>query len=135
MSINALLNYRFWLNPGPPSLSGTYLYSILLALGLVLVAYIIIRLYLAKKNHTEYKKLLNKIGHLSITIVIIGYIWTFFANQGIPYLSMRIWILFLAIGAAVWSLFIIKYFLKDLPKEREEKRKKKQFAKYLPKSK
>ncbi|MDD2807631.1 MAG: hypothetical protein PHW95_03890 [Patescibacteria group bacterium] len=75
-----------------------------------------------------YRKFFN----LFLTMGLIGFVYLFFAWQGVVLLSSRLVLLAWAIISVIWLLFILKYIIIEVPKTRKQLQARRQFEKYLP---
>lgn len=125
-------NVLFQMYPSPFEGRGLQIllliFSLFFLLGLSLV-YII----QSRRYDTIVNKGLKKIRTLFFIMSIMGYMYTFFAYEGAPFLSARIWFLIWFIITLVWLFFCLRYFRRELPKFREDLRKKRIYEKYLQK--
>ena len=93
----------------------------------------IITKIMAQKSRDGLKiKGLNRIFNLGITMGLIGFVYLFFAWQGVIMLSGRFWLLLWLIVTVVWLFFILKYLYKDVPSKRAEINQEREFKKYIP---
>jgi hypothetical protein len=87
----------------------------------------------ARRNHFRPVKIFfTKIQHFTLTMGVLGLIYTFFRQQNVIYLSMPLWLLLWATAALVWGGFVLKYYFTDRPKQIEELSDKEEIKKYLP---
>lgn len=75
---------------------------------------------------------LRKIRIIFLTMGILGFLYALFAHEGALILSARIWFILWLIIAILWCTQLLLYFVKDVPRLLEERKKKKIFEKYLP---
>lgn len=130
---------QYFFNPAhifslrPPAMSG----RAALILAAVFAAFIIFGIFsnvMANKTKDGLKiKAYKKLFHAGLTMGILGYVYLFFAVEGIPIFSARFILLTWALITAVWIGFILKYLKIDVPKNREKIVAKRNFEKYLPK--
>ena len=125
------LNWRWWLNTRPGALGP--ISEKVMAGFLVLMIVIALLLAILKKNYkrSSCRKTYGKISSFAWTNFIIGAFLAFFIYEIVPYLSMRLLILFWIVGMIVWAFFIIKT-LSIIPKIKQEREKEKEFKKYIP---
>lgn len=74
----------------------------------------------------------RQVFYLGFTIGILGFVYIFFASQGVVLLAARFWLLIIVLVAVVWAGFIIKYIKVELPKKKEVMKKNEEFQKYIP---
>jgi len=100
--------------------------------GLLIILSLAAWLYINKTKDGLKLKGLRRLFHLFLSMGISGFIYLFFAWQGVAILASRFWLLIWAIVLVIWLLFIVKYLFKEVPKLRSEIEEKRKFAKYLP---
>ncbi len=88
-----------------------------------------------KNNPGIMKKLYNKLQNWGWTTGLIGFLLFFFREVNTIYLGSRIWMIILLISSFIWILTIFKYYKKEIPKRKKNKKEKEAFNKYLPKQK
>ncbi len=66
---------------------------------------------------------------------ILGLIWTFFRDQNIPYLGMRVWIVLLAVLALAYGVWTVRHYQKRFTNELGKKVETALEDKYLPRPK
>lgn len=131
-----IISPRFWfsLNPGPMS------YKFQLALtwlfGLALILAIIFRiLIIVQKKDLLIIKFWRKLFRLFLVMGLIGFVLLFFFYEGVPILGARFWFLLWILAFIVWLVFALIFLIVKVPRIKKETEEKKQFEKYLPKSK
>ncbi|OGY44548.1 MAG: hypothetical protein A3J62_01100 [Candidatus Buchananbacteria bacterium RIFCSPHIGHO2_02_FULL_38_8] len=123
------LKHLFNLRPAAMQTRAVIILAIIFALFIVAA---IISKFLTRTKDSLKAKGYKKFFHLFSTIAALGYVYLFFAWQGAILLSARFWLLILLIITIVWTVFILKYLLKDAPQKRKEINQKRQFEKYIP---
>lgn len=128
------LNYWFETRPNTisPEVINIMLIMLLLVLGLFVITKILVKVEVKRKNiilSRYYKKWSN----LWLTLLIVSAFLTFFRYEGIPFLSGRFWFAVLYLGIIVWVGFLVFYYFKRIPKQKNEVSEKSDFDKYLPK--
>lgn len=116
----------------PPVMSGRAI-TILAVIFIALIIFGILSNF--KKNKAKsglVAKAWQNFFYLGFTIGILGFVYLFFASQGVTLLAARFWLLIIGIVAVVWAGFIIKYIKVDLPNKKEARDKKENFQKYIP---
>lgn len=90
-----------------------------------------------KKNKAGavYKRAWGKWQIWGWTNGITGLLLVGFREANAIYLGSRIWLFLWLLIALIWLLTIIKFMIKDLPAQRKEREKEKEFQKWLPNSK
>lgn len=134
MNFNQLLSFKYFFTLRPGVLSVETRQLMLIVFGVCLVLFFVFRaLAYVKKEQLSLVKLFKKIYIFWLVNALMGFIWLFFRAEAVPLLGARFWILFLFIVDLVWLFYIIKYGVKQMPKEKKEKEEQKLFKKYLPK--
>ena len=113
-----------------PSATGLYQYLAIVFAVLILAAFVLI--IKARKKEEIFKPLYAKIINLLFFTAFSGLILIFFRWQGIPYLGSRLLLVVLLAVVFVWSMIIVWYKFKILPRKIEKYQKQKIFEKYLP---
>ena len=125
-------NPRHILSLAPPAMSDRAIAILVAAFTILTIAGIVSKISSQKIHDGLMIKAYRKLSNAFITIGVLGYIYVFFAWQGVRLFSSRLILLILAAVFAVWLWFIIKYLVFDIPKSRSQIQKKKEFEKYLP---
>ncbi|MFA6255367.1 MAG: hypothetical protein WC675_05065 [Patescibacteria group bacterium] len=102
------------------------------AFGLLIILGIVSKVLVTKTKDGLKVKGWRRLFHLSLTIGILGFVYLFFAWQGVSLLASRFWLLILGLTALVWLGFIAKYLMWDVPKLRKGIEEKRKFEKYIP---
>ncbi|NUM25783.1 MAG: hypothetical protein HUU49_04175 [Candidatus Buchananbacteria bacterium] len=77
-------------------------------------------------------KAYRRIFNFGLTMGILGYLYLFFAWQGVVLLSARFLLAIWLLTLLLWLGFIIKYLVLDVPKLRKNIDEKRAFNKYIP---
>ena len=85
-----------------------------------------------KKFDVYYIYGLRKIRIIFFTMGALGFLYALFAHEGAFILSARIWFILWVVATILWSTQSLWYFVKDVPRLQEERKKKRIFEKYLP---
>lgn len=125
-------NPRHLLNLRPPVMSDRAAIILAVLFGAFIAAAIVSKILNGKTKDGLMLKAYRKIFHLGLTIGILGFIYIFFAIEGVTLLSNRLIILLLLLTAAIWGGFIAKYIIKDVPENRKKIQEKRNFEKYIP---
>ena len=116
----------------PPIMQNRALIISATVFGLGIILAIVFKLITEKTKDGLKIKAFRRLFHLLLTMGIIGYVYLFFAWQGIPLLSARFWLLLWLIIVLIWLGFILKYLFFAVPKLRKDIDRKRKFEKYLP---
>lgn len=136
ISENHFLTWFYWFNLRPEPLSGrgqTSLKWFFLGLLIILVVNL---LYLGwKKKDKIIAKVVEKLAYWSAAMIVFGLVWYWFGYEGVPVLSARFWwLIWLAVFLG-WLVLIIKYLVKDLPRQIKQRQQQEKIRKYLPRKK
>ncbi|MCR4279821.1 MAG: hypothetical protein NUV82_00135 [Candidatus Komeilibacteria bacterium] len=100
---------------------------------IIFVAAVVFALLRKKKNILNlYRRLWQKLSNWSFAFSIVGLLLLFFRHQMIPYLGMRGWTLIWWVFSLLWLLYILKYWLIEVPRQKEMLEARENFDKYLP---
>ena len=100
--------------------------------GLLILMGIISKVMAAKSKDGLKIKAWRRLSYLALTISILGFVYLFFAWQGVVLLAGRFWLLTLLLIALIWLGFIAKYWFLEIPILRREIQQKRNFEKYIP---
>lgn len=100
--------------------------------GLLITVGIVSKVMAAKIKDGLKVKAWRRLYYLTLTIGILGFVYLFFAWQGVALLASRFWLLIIFLTAIVWLGFIAKYWFLEIPKLRREIQQKRNFEKYIP---
>ncbi len=123
----------YWFSQEPMDPFG--LKVIFIGLVILLIGAVILRVLVYKKIKTDpyVNRLYRKISNLLFTLSGAGFIFWFSGYQGAFILGMRFWYLILKLIALVWIGLIIRYWVKEVPLKKSERKRKQEFERYLPK--
>jgi len=134
MDFQPLLKLNYWFDQRPPALEQSfqtfffYFFAVLVVLALIIT--IVVRK--KKKEDPWVARGFQKISSWCLSMGIAGLVIFFFSFERLPFLSMRIWFVAWLIGAIVWAVFIVKYFIKTVPQEKRKIKDKENLQKYIP---
>ena len=133
LDFKKLLDTDYLFETYPPT-NGLYLYLVIIFAVFIFGA--IATWWINRKNKSlVYRRLLNSLFNLLLTIGILGLFLIFFRWQEIPYLGNRIAFIILFFVTVIWGGYVGWYRLVILPKEIKIKSEKDRFEKYLPRPK
>lgn len=116
----------------PPVMSG----RAVTILAIIFIAFITLGVLANfKKNKSKsglVAKAWQQFFYLGFTIGSLGFVYLFFASQGVALLAARFWLLIIGLVAIVWAGFIFKYIKLDMPKKEMAKKHKEEIQKYIP---
>jgi len=128
--MNKFLDFHFWFNIRPGSLSPLAL-TVLTVILVVLLAGTIISNLSKFKKRDLYFKIWRKINVFCLTNFILGLFLLFFAYESLVVLSMRFLFLLWFLSILVWLGFIIAS-LRKIPEIRKKIKEDEEFKKYIP---
>ncbi|MBL7021985.1 hypothetical protein ISR92_01525 [Patescibacteria group bacterium] len=106
------------------------------AVGIYILIFVLAIIFsiLRKKDRFSgpYKRAMQKISTWCFSFSIVGLILMFFRHQLIPYLGMRAWTMIWFIICIAWMIYIIKYIVINIPKQKKDLKIREEFEKYLP---
>jgi len=116
--IKGLLSSFNYLVEATPHFSMLFILPFLVFFVLILTAAIVSQFW-AKKfpKDSPHRRLLLGIKLPLIIFSLAGLLLIFFNWQELPYLSMKILLVVLQVGFAVWLFFFLFYLIKKFPKE------------------
>lgn len=127
-----LLDLNFWFALRPAALSERTMVILVVGFAVFLVLAIVCGISAKiKKQNPPLVKLFRKVKKMLSTMGILGFIVLFFSYEQIYLLGSRFWFLLWFIGFVVWTVFIVLYAVKKMPKEKDELEKKQKYLKYL----
>lgn len=137
LDLKPLFTLQFWFDRRPPMLEPFFQQAFFYFFGALVALSLIITVVVRKKKKEDpwVAQGFQKISSWCLTMGIAGMAIYFFTHEQVPLLSMRIWFLVWLIGAVVWAVFIIRFFLKKVPQEKAKIKEKEEMKKYLPNKK
>ncbi|OGY46010.1 MAG: hypothetical protein A3J65_02670 [Candidatus Buchananbacteria bacterium RIFCSPHIGHO2_02_FULL_45_11b] len=133
------MNYlKYFFDPGhlfslrPPVMQPRAIIILTLAFGILIALGLILKFRLPNIRDRLKNKGYGRLIHLCFTFGLIGFVYLFFAWQGVALLSSRFWLVIMGLTLLVWLFFIGKYFILTIPKLRKEIEEKRKFSRYIP---
>lgn len=105
-------------------------FLLLLVLGFMLPKFLSARPQ-AKLEHEFFGGLPFRLREFAV----LGFIFTFFRDQNVPYLGMRVWMILVLLTFLVYLVYVWRNYQKNFALRIASKTEKKQEDKYLPKKK
>jgi len=106
-----------------------------LAVGVYLLIFILAIVFsILRKNknfEAPYRRIMQKFANWCFSFSLVGLILMFFRHQLIPYLGMRAWTMIWFVICIAWLIYIFKFLLINIPKQKKELKIKEDFEKYL----
>lgn len=125
--------YLFESSPVPDSRVSVWL-SALFGLSVLLSVLVWFWLVIKERENKLFIALRRRFVAYLFTFGFVGLILIFFRWQEIPVLAARFWILAWVITGLVWLGLILRYLLKEWPKERTIDQEARLKEKYLPRN-
>lgn len=117
MSLGSLFTVDYWFTSR--MLVGTNFWILFSIFAAMLLAGIVLDILLKAKVIVKYRGFYRQDSSLLWTMGIMGLIWSFFFNQGIYFLSARVWLIVWFIIIGIWGYFIYKYWRRIRAKYKE----------------
>jgi len=125
------LDYLFT-NYMAPISSATFKLATIVYLLFFIAAIVFSFIRKGKEIDKLYVRLFQRLGNWCFSLSIVGLLLMFFRHQLVPYLGMRAWSLLWWLICAIWMIYILKYLLVNIPKQKKKLKIKEEFEKYLP---
>lgn len=119
-------------NIRPDAMRSRALIILAIIFGLLIILGIIAKITIPKIKDGLKAKACRRLFYLFSTMGIIGFVYLFFAWQGVALLGARFWLIIWSATAMIWLGFIAKYLFLEVPKLRKEIQSKRDFEKYIP---
>jgi len=133
MTILPLLNPLFWLSMEPLNVDGLA-GKLVFGFFLFLVLFGVVSRMLAQhKTKDRYMKHIGfRLGHMSMTMGLVGLVLCFFSYELIRFFGARFWYPVWAVVFMVWLVKTILYMKKEVPSMRLRDDIRKNLMKYMP---
>jgi hypothetical protein len=129
-----IFSIPFWLEVNPGELSDRFEKIFLLVLLVCYASYGAIKLVqrqLIAKRQFIKAKFLQKVGTYLLTMAFSFSFIFFFRYEAIPVLGGRFWILIWVLMGIGWFIYLLLYFLKELPQQLKALEKRNKLKKYF----
>ena len=94
---------------------------------------VVCRIVTIHRTKDRYTKWMGKrLAVLLFTMGFLGIVLYFFSYEQIRFFGGRFWYPLWGIGTVVWAAFLIKFFVKDIPRIRDQQAKEHAKMKYFP---
>ena len=127
-----LINPDYIFEKTPPANSGYIYLSAIFGIFMLMSIFFWFRYGRLKTKIPAYAPMQFKMFNLFFYSGLIGLMLIFFRWQEISYLGSRLFMIVLLGGFIIWSLYLIFYRVKVIPKAIIRFREKENFNKYLP---
>lgn len=131
--LKPLITLSFWFNGNPPP----FVRPVWIGLGILIVIIFVgggVVKYFSyrSRQNPPLHRILSRIGRAVLWVGGIALLLYFFSYEQIPYISVRYWWALLAVGGAIWAVFITKDSIKRYPIEKRVLTERQAKGKYLP---
>ncbi len=131
-SLSNIFTIQYWFGQ-VPFLGKPALWVMVILFGAMLIGGVILNtLSKGPKYNKPIGKGLKKIAKMLGVMGLVAFILLFFRYEFVAILSRRFMFGLWFIGLAVWIVFIVRYFLKVVPKQMADKMEQERIRKYLP---
>ncbi|MCX6778786.1 MAG: hypothetical protein NTU97_00970 [Candidatus Magasanikbacteria bacterium] len=131
-SLGNFFTTQYWFGQ-TPFLGKPALWAMVIIFGVMLVGGVIINtLAKGQKYGKPLSRGLSKIARMLGVMGFFAFVLFFFRYEFVAILSRRFMFGLWFVGLVVWVVFIIKYFIKVVPKQMADKREQERLKKYLP---
>ena len=131
-----ILSVPFWLEVNPGELSEGFekffLIVLLVCVALYGASKLRQRQLLATRSFIK-AKFMQKISTYFLTMAVCFTFIFFFRYEAIPVLGGRFWVFLWLVTGLVWAIFLIRYYVKELPRQLKEMEDKNRLRKYFVK--
>ena len=132
-----ILSVPFWLTVNPGELSDRFekifLVVLLVCYAFYGAGYFGEKKLIAKRSFIK-ANFLHKTGSFFLTMAV-SFTFIFFSRyEAIPVLGGRFWIMIWLLMGITWFLYLLRFYLKELPRQQKELDQKRQLKKYLVKN-
>ena len=127
-----LVSTQYWFGP-VPFLGKAALWAMTIIFLAMLIAGIVLGIVAKSlKNDRPLSKGLVKIAKLLTIMSVIAFIFLFLRYEFVTILSRRFMFALWFVGLVVWTIFVVRYFVKVVPKQRADKLEQERINRYLP---
>lgn len=131
-SIENILNFRYWFSE-PTYQSPLAMKVVLIFFAIMLATAVVLTILSQKEKFEQYvRRLFGKIALLLGWLGALAMLLSFFRYEATPFLARRFWFGLWCAGFIVWMFFILRYWLKEVPRKRREQVARERLKKYLP---
>ncbi|KKQ40853.1 MAG: hypothetical protein US58_C0012G0062 [Candidatus Magasanikbacteria bacterium GW2011_GWA2_37_8] len=131
MSFANILTWSYWFYQPYIARGGVMWIWVGGFLALVLAG-LLIKIFRNYQQETIIKEAYRRGSNLLLSMGLAGLLWMFFRQERVSFLAWRFWLLLWLVIFIWWGVKVIIYFIKRLPKIKEEKIKIQEVKKYLP---
>ncbi len=132
--LQPLLDPAYWFDYYPGAFQGTAYWVVLGVSGGAVVVGMLLAASARVVKDTGWHRVAVRLGKLLATVGFLSLVTFFFTQTYTPLLGSRFWFLLWFAVAVVWLWSIVRYTIRQAPKERAERQKQQEYLKYLPKT-
>ncbi len=127
-----LFELNFWFTLRPSALGERTVMIFAVGFAVLLALAIFLKIFAKrKKQNPPMVKLFRKIQKMLSVMAFVGFALLFLSYEQIYLLGAHFWFLVWLAGFIVWTVFIVLYAVRKMPREKEDLLKKQRFLKYL----
>lgn len=131
-SIKNIFTLHYWFSE-PPYQSPLAMKVAVIFFVIMLAAAVVLAILSQKEKFEQYvRQLFGKIALLLGWLGVLALLLSFFRYEATPFLARRFWFGLWGVGVIVWAIFILRYWLREVPRKRRERAEKERLRKYLP---
>jgi len=134
MNFRNLITWDYWFSQPFIAFGWVKWFWIVAFLVMILLG-LVARIYRTYKKDGLTREVWRRWANLFVIMGMVGIVWMFFRQEHITFLAWRFWLLLWLAGTAWWGIDNLIYTIKRIPAIHEEKRKREEREKYLPKQK
>lgn len=134
LALQPFATFSYWFTSNPPAFEGLVLRLIAAKAGVGIVAGLGLRVAAGRLADASTRKIVRRLGNMCATLGLLIGISLFFTQQEIPTLGSRFWFLLWLIVGILWLVSILRYAFGAAPRERAERMRQAEIAKYMPKA-
>jgi hypothetical protein len=131
-----IFSLPFWLEVNPGDLSDLFEKMFLAVLIICYVLYAASKIgekrFIKRRDFID-AKFLSKVANYLLTVAVTFTFIFFFRYEAIPYLGARFWILFWLLMDLIWFIYLVRFYIKEIPKQKKELEQKYRIKKYFVK--
>lgn len=131
-----IFSLSFWLDVNPGDLSDSFEKMFLVVLIVCYVFFAASKIgekKLISRRDFIMAKYLSKVASFLLTMAVVFTFIFFFRYEAIPYLGGRFWVLVWVIMGLAWVIYLVRYYLVEIARQKQEQEKKNKLRKYLVK--
>lgn len=133
-SLQPLLSWSYWFTTTAVPFTGRLL-QVVMGVAVASFAFgLVWRLGAGRFKDPISRTVVRRLANWFMTMGVLVGITLFFTQTETPTLGSRLWFLVWIVLGLVWLGFIVRYMVRIAPRQRQERTKQAELAKYLPRS-